>query len=148
MQLISCEGALVAQASSLHSSSACRRNPAEAFSGKRPKEQAGSLRSPERELHARAAAAVVSSVFHRLAFRFDLRQAGAAFHFHDLVAQQRGALELEIRRSTLHLVFQLAEQFREIEVSTGFVNDGGGDLPATQDRMQTFLDRAADRLWT
>ena len=64
-------------------------------------------RLPDRKvgkLNARAAAAVVSSVFHRSAFRFNFRWAGAAFHFHDLVPQQRGPLELEIGRRALNFI--------------------------------------------
>jgi hypothetical protein len=63
----------------------------------------------QKKLHAKASAAVVSRVFHRPAFRFNFRKAGAAFHFHDLVAQERSPLELEIGRGALHFVFQLAE---------------------------------------
>jgi hypothetical protein len=63
----------------------------------------------QKKLHAGASAAVVSRVFHRPAFRFNFRKAGAAFHFHDLVAQERSPLELEIGRGALHFVFQLAE---------------------------------------
>src|SRR5436309_262919 len=41
------------------------------------------------ELHSRPSPAGVSGVFHGTAFRLDLGQAGAAFDFHDLVAQKR-----------------------------------------------------------
>src|SRR6476660_3142954 len=43
----------------------------------------------------RASPAAVPGVFHRPAFRFDLRQPGAALHFHDLVAQKRRPLEFQ-----------------------------------------------------
>src|SRR5438132_9000017 len=45
------------------------------------------LEADATKLNARATAAVVAGVFHRTAFWFNFRQAGTAFHFHNLVAQ-------------------------------------------------------------
>src|ERR1043166_1508248 len=45
------------------------------------------------DLHARTPAAAVSRVLHRLPFRLDLAEPGAALHFHDLIAQQGRPLE-------------------------------------------------------
>jgi hypothetical protein len=36
---------------------------------------------------------------------------------------QRGALEFQVRRSALHLLFQLAQQLGNIEVPAGFLNN-------------------------
>ncbi len=44
-------------------------------------------------------------IFHRLAFRFDLAQPSAVFHLHDLVAQECGALELQIRGDNIMAEF-------------------------------------------
>src|SRR5437762_3477995 len=43
-----------------------------------------------------------AGVFHRPSFWFDFRDAGAALHLHDLIAQKSCALEFEVRRSFLH----------------------------------------------
>src|ERR1043166_9863293 len=103
--------------------------------------------APQNEnLHARASSPGVACVFNRASFRLDLGQAGAVFYFHDLIAQERGAFELQIGGSLLHFLFKLAEQLGEIEVASGFLNDRGGDLAAAQDRVQTFLYRASHRL--
>src|SRR5438874_2149986 len=51
-----------------------------------------------------------AGIFHRPSFWFDFRDAGAALHLHDLIAQKSCALEFEVRRSFLHFFFQFAEQ--------------------------------------
>src|SRR5438045_7353930 len=61
-----------------------------------------------RDLHPRASSLrTAPRILHRPSFRIDLRQAGAAFYFNDLVPQQGGALELQLRRGGLHFVFQI-----------------------------------------
>src|ERR1044071_6230994 len=90
-------------------------------------------------LHARSTPAGVACVPDGASFRLDLGQAGAVFYFHDLVAQERGAFELQIGGSLLHFLFKLAEQLGEIEIAAGFLNDRGCDLAAAQNRVQTLL---------
>src|SRR5205085_7422358 len=95
-----------------------------------------------RDLHSRAPSLrTAPRILHRPSFRIDLRQAGAAFYFHDLVAQESGALEFQIRRGVLHFLFQLAQKLREIEIAAALLNHGGRDLPAAQNRVETFLHR-------
>ena len=77
---------------------------------------------PRKKLDPGAPAAGVARVFYWPAFWFDLGKAGAAFYFHDLVAQKGGAFEFEIGGSALHLVFQLAQQLGQVEIATGVVN--------------------------
>ena len=42
----------------------------------------------------------------------------------------------------LHLLFQFAQEFGEIEIAAGFLDDRGLDLAAAQDGVQAFLHRA------
>ena len=52
------------------------------------------------------------------------------------------ALEFKVGRGLLHLFFQFAQQFSEIEVAAAFLDDGGGDFSAAQDGVEAFLDGA------
>src|SRR5438045_8477662 len=56
-----------------------------------------------------------AGIFHRPSFWFDLRNTGAAFHLHNLIAQKGCPLEFEVRRSFLHLFFQFAQQLSQLE---------------------------------
>ena len=71
---------------------------------------------------ARAATAGIARVFHRSSFRFDLGDAGAAFHFHDLIAQERRAFEFKICRSLLHFLLKLAQQLGYVEIAASFAD--------------------------
>src|SRR5262249_15752369 len=97
-------------------------------------------------LHARATAAGVARVSYRSALRFVLRQAGAAFYFHDLLAQQRVPLELEICGSLLHFLLQFSQKLSQIEIAASFPNNRGLDVASAQNRMQTFLHGPPDGL--
>ena len=97
-------------------------------------------------LYARAASAGGARISHLSSLRFDFVNASTAFHFHDLVAQQSGALEFEVRGSLLHFLFKLAQQLSYVEIAAGFADYRRGDFASTQDRVQTLLHRAADRL--
>src|SRR5438876_6425712 len=114
-----------AQAASLFFSAACRK----ALQSRSCRRQAAddcrlAARAPQTSaLHARATAPGVAGVFHRPSFRLDFGNAGAAFHFHDLIAQKCGALEFQIGRGALHLFFELSAQPRCVEITTWFAND-------------------------
>src|SRR6266496_3947851 len=97
-------------------------------------------------LNPGTAATRVARIFHWPSFGFDFRNAGSAFYFHDLVAQKRRALEFEIRRGFLHLVFQFAQQFGHIEIAARLLNNGGRDFSPAKNGVQTFLDGAPNRL--
>src|SRR5207244_12940594 len=77
-----------------------------------------------------------AGIFHRPSFWFDFRNAGAAFHLHDLIAQKSGALEFQVRRRFLHFFFQLAQQFSQIEIATGFLNNRGVNFDAAQNGIK------------
>src|SRR5437764_2436228 len=97
-----------------------------------------------RDLHSRAPSLrTAPRILHRPSFWIDLRQARTAFYFHDLVAQESGALEFQIRRGVLHFLFQLAQQLGEIEIAAALLNHRGRDLTAAQDGVETFLHGAA-----
>src|SRR6266496_4204955 len=115
----------------------------------RPKVRAGLAWHARRVryLYAGAAASGVARIFNRPSFRLDLGDAGPTFYFHDLIPQKCCALEFEICRGALHLVFEFTQQFGNIEIATGFLNNGGGNLAAAQNRVQTLLHGAADSLW-
>src|SRR4029453_7418563 len=87
-----------------------------------------------------SAATRVAGIFHWPSFGFDFRNAGSAFYFHDVVAQKRRALELEIRRGFLHRVFQFAQQFSYMEIATDLLNNGGSDFSPAKNGVQTLLD--------
>src|SRR5256714_5276019 len=87
-----------------------------------------------------------AGIFHRPSFWFDFRDAGAAFHLHDLIAQKGCALEFEVRRSFLHLFFQFAQQFSHIEIAAGFLNNGGRNFATAKNGMQTLLHSTSNGL--
>src|SRR5439155_20745854 len=60
---------------------------------------------------------------------------------------KRGTLEFEICRGALHLVFEFMQQFGNIEIATGFLNNGGGNFASAQNCVQTLLHSAPDGLW-
>src|SRR5437870_382307 len=95
-------------------------------------------------LDARSATAGAAGVFHRSSFRLDLRDPGAAFYFHDLIPQKRGALEFQVRRSMLHFLFKLTQQLSQIEIAPSFLNNRSGNFASAQDCMQTLLHGALD----
>src|SRR5215831_17439706 len=100
-------------------------------------------------LHARAATAgpaAAGRVSYRSTLWFNLCQAGAALYFHDLVAQQRGALEFEICGGLLHFLLKLAEQFRDVEIAASFANYRRFNFASAQNCVQTLLHGAPDRL--
>src|SRR5438105_14292472 len=87
-----------------------------------------------------------AGIFHRPSFWFDFRDAGAALHLHDLIAQKSCALEFEVRRSFLHFFFQFAQQFSHIEIPAGFLNNGGRNFATAKNSMQTLLHSTSNRL--
>src|SRR5207302_736464 len=93
-------------------------------------------------LDARTSASGIAGVFYRASFWLDFSDPGAALHFHDLIAQERGPFELQIGRRHLHFFLKLAQQFGEIEIAAGFLDDRGGNFASAQNGVQTFLDRA------
>ena len=79
--------------------------------------------SCELHLNARTPASRIPGVFQWTAFRLDLGEADTAFHFENLIAEKRGALEFEIRRSLLHFFLELAQQLSEIEIAADLADD-------------------------
>src|SRR5207244_11632632 len=87
-----------------------------------------------------------AGIFHRPSFWFDFRDAGAALHLLDRIAQSSCALEFEVRRSFLHFFFQFAQQFSHIEIAAGFLNNGGRNFATAKNGMQTLLHSTSNRL--
>ena len=63
-----------------------------------------------------------------------------------MIAQQSGALEFQICGGSLHFIFELAQQFGDVEIAAGFLNDRRRDFTAAQNRVQTFLHRTSHGL--
>src|SRR6266508_3032623 len=98
--------------------------------------RAGATRS---ESNPRAAApGPAAGIFHRPTFWFDFRKSGATFYFHDLVAQQRRALEFEVRRGLLHLLLQFSQQLCYIEIAAGLLNNRSRDFDSL-DRLDVAM---------
>src|SRR5581483_3569504 len=73
-------------------------------------------------LNARTTAAGAAAVSYRPAFRFDLVKSRAAFHFHDLIAQQSRAFKFEIGRSLLHFLLQFPQQLGHVKIAACLAN--------------------------
>src|SRR4051812_25484090 len=93
----------------------------------------------ELALNPRSAPSRTAGVFYRLALGLDLGDSGAAFHFHDLVAQKRGAFELEISRRRLHFILEFAQQLGQIEVPTRFADHRRRHFAPAQNRVEALL---------
>src|ERR1700694_3305612 len=90
-------------------------------------------------LNPRTSATGVARVFDGTALWLDLAETGSAFDFHDLIAQERGTFEFQIRGCTLHFVFEFTQKLGEIEVAACFVDDRRSDFASAQNRVETFL---------